>query len=309
MDEAPSRSIRGRGACGSGASDRQAGHHRSTGRAVPGLLPLVLAVAAGCAGGPESPAPGGLAYAVPDPNPSTYVFGDTATFDVETGGMGAMEVTTSHEGVAEILFRPAADGFAVRVRIPELSGRFINPMQDPLQVTERDLSGPLELSVGPRGSLVVTDTPTFSPELRDIVGPESLVRPLFVRLPGRAVQPGARWVDTVRTVEEGSGTTSRATSIITSTLVGDTLVDGERLLRIDTRAENELTVEGMSGGVEIAQTLSGTTTGTVLWSPASRALVERREEGQLSGTLELPGVNAPPLSVRATVRRSVALRP
>jgi hypothetical protein len=319
MDVAPSRSTQGREACGSGASDRgmnarrpsrrgDGGRHHPSGTTPP-LLALALA-AVGCGGGaPGSPTPGGLAYAVPDPNPATYTFSDTATFEVETAGMGAMEVTTAHEGTAELLFRPADGGFSVQVRVPRFSASFINPMQDPVRVSERDIAGPLGLSVGPRGVVTVTDTPSLSRELLDIVGPESLVRPLFVRLPGRAVEVGDRWIDTVTTNEAGSGTTSVGRSIITSTLVGDTVVAGERVLRIDTRAENVLTVEGTSGGVEIAQTLTGTTTGTVLWSTASRALVERWEEGELSGTLELPGVNAPPMSVHATVHRSVSLRP
>ncbi|MEJ2502025.1 MAG: hypothetical protein P8177_01730, partial [Gemmatimonadota bacterium] len=211
-----------------------------------------------------------------------------------------MEVSTAHEGTAEVLFRPADEGFAVTVRVPRFRGSFINPIQDPVRVTEDDIGGALGLSVGDRGAVTVTDTPSMSRELLDIVGPESLARPLFVRLPGRAVQPGDRWVDTVTTREEGTGTTSEGRSIITSTLVGDTVVAGRRLLRIDTRADNELTIEGVSGGVRIAQTLSGSTTGTVLWSAdaatswSARSRARSRAPSRCPASAPRPWTSGPP---------------
>jgi hypothetical protein len=154
----------------------------------------------------------------------------------------------------------------------------------------------------------VVDTPSLSDAVLDIAGPDGLVRPLFVQLPARSVDPGDQWVDTLTTVDESAGTRSVVRSRITSTLDGDTVVAGRRLLRIRTVAENSVEVTGVSGGVEISQRLEGTTSGVVLWDDGDHLLVERTATGTLLGTLEMPGLDVPPMPVQARLRRTVSLR-
>lgn len=267
------------------------------------FLPLLLAGCGAMAGGSV---PDGLTYGPPDPDPATYLFTDTTVFAIETA-MGAMEVVTGQAGVAELDFRRWADG-RVLVRFPRFRASFRNAAQGTSTVDESDIGGPFTVRVGHTGLVEVVDTPSLSQTLLDIAGPENLVRPLFAQLPGRSVDIGARWVDTVTTVEEIAGTRSVARSIITSTLAGDTVVAGRRLLRIRTESANTIEVAGVSGGVEVEQRLSGVTTGTVLWDEAARLLVERVAAGELAGTLELPGVGVAPMAVRATLRRTVSLR-
>jgi hypothetical protein len=275
---------------------------RQTAVSVPALL------IAACAR-PGVPSPEGLAYGIPDPNPAVYEFADTARFAIETGAMGTMEVVAGREGVAELDFRRDDDAFHVTIRFPRLRGSFDNAMQGSVRADETDLHGPVGARVSYRGRVEVVDTPSLSRNLLDVgAGPEALARPLFAHLPGRPVEPGASWVDTVTTVGDDGATRSRAWSIITSTLAGDTVVAGRRLLLIHTDAATSLDVEGVSGGVEIAQHLTGRMRGHVLWDDRARLLVEREEAGELSGSLDLPGMGAGGLPVYATVVRRVSLR-
>lgn len=270
-------------------------------------LAIAAALLPGCALLPGAGAPDDFSYGRPDPDPTTYTFSDTAVFAIETA-MGPMEVITARAGTAELDFRLWSDS-RVMVRFPRLAGSFRNPTQGASTVDASDVGGPITVRLEPDGTVAVTDTPSLSDALLDIAGPESLVRPLFVHLPARPVTAGARWVDTVRTVEEAGGTRSVAGSIITSTLAGDTVVAGRQLWRIRTESVNTIEVAGVSGGVNVEQRLSGTTVGTVLWDDAANLLFHRVVAGELTGTLEMPGVGIEPMTVRATLRRTVSLRP
>lgn len=278
----------------------------------PALYPRTPAAAilvlTGCIGAPGTPSPDGLAYGRPDPNPATYTFADTTELSIETP-VGPMEVLTALAGTAELEFRGRDHEFQAYVRFPELRGVFRNPTQDPAVVDASDIGGPFTVRVGPRGLAEVTDTPSLAGALADITGPETLVRSLFVLLPGRSVAPGDTWVDTVRVVEETADARSVTTSIITSRLVGDTLVDDRRLLQIRTASELGMELTGTAGGVALEQVLSGTGAGRVLWDEAAHLVFERTETASLTGTMALPEVGGPPMAVRVSANQSVILRP
>ena len=207
----------------------------------------VLLVLSGCAGAGDPAQPPALAYGEPDPNPATYTFSDTASFEIQAPGYGVMEVETAHTGTAELRFQEGAGGYDVQVRFPELDGSFRSAGQGEERITASDVGGPIGVDLSFRGVVAVVDTPAVTAAFEEVVGVEALVRPLFVRLPGYAVRAGARWVDTVVTREESGGTASTGTSVIVSTLLGDTLVNGRRLLRIGTHTETSLEVVGTSG--------------------------------------------------------------
>ncbi|MFW5947758.1 MAG: hypothetical protein ACOCUW_04635, partial [Gemmatimonadota bacterium] len=271
-----------------------------------GAVTVVALLLAACAG-PPGPAPAGLGYEVPDPNPATYSFSDSTAFSIESG-VGRMEVLTTSVGTAELEFRDEPPGYRVEVRFPRLDVAFETPAQGAVRADEADVDGPVVVRLGARGDLVVVDTPALGATLAEVTGPEGLVRPLFVQLPGRPVREGARWVDTVTTREESGGTVTRSTSVITSVLLGDTIVEGRRLLRIRTSASHDVEVTGVSGGVDVEQRLTGESWGRLPWDEASDVLFTRFEEGELTGTLTLPGTGAAPLPVTAWLRRDVSLR-
>jgi hypothetical protein len=267
----------------------------------------LLALLAGCGIGSGGPSPQGLSYDSPIPNPATYTFTDTAVFTIDAA-LGPMEVITGQAGTAELDFRSWRNDGRVVVRFPRWRGTFRNPTQGASTADESDIGGPFTLHLSAAGRLEVVDTPSLSDAVLDIAGVEGLVRPLFVQLPASSVGRGARWVDTLTTIDESAGTRSVIRTRITSTLVGDTMVAGRRLLRIRTLAENSVEVTGISGGVEIVQRLEGTTSGRVLWDDQAHLLVERASSGTLSGTLELPGLDVDPMPVRARLRRTASLR-
>jgi hypothetical protein len=123
---------------------------------------------------------------------------------------------------------------------------------------------------------------------------------MFVRLPGRAVPSGTSWTDTVSINEETAGMSTAVRSIVISTLRGDTTVAGARLLVIDSNIDATQQVSGNNQGVEVRQNIAGTSNAVTLWDPARGVLVERREEGVLTGTMELPamGMSGLPVNVR-----------
>jgi hypothetical protein len=271
-----------------------------------------LAAAAGtlaCAGGAGPGAAGGhrLAYDVPDPNPAVYTFSDTTEFSIHAGPIGVMRVLSAQSGVAEIAFRRSGGGIEATVRVPSYAGRFENPDQGVTSADETDIRGAWTVRLDPGDPPDVVTTPSLTPRGRQVAGGESLVRPLFAHLPGRGAAPGGSWVDTVAVTEDVGGAVSRARTVITSTLVGDTVIAGRRLLLIRTSSATAVEVDGTSGGVEIRQRIGGTMRGTVLWDAARSVLVERSERGELEGVLELQGADVG-LPVEATVRRSVSLR-
>lgn len=272
---------------------------------------LLLAGVGACAGSQRPGTPEGppLGYDVPEPVRSVYAFSDTAEFSIDADRMGMMNVLSAQSGVAEVALRPTPDGVEATVRVESYSGRFENPNQGATTADEGDITGAWTARVDRRGVLEVIGEPSLTPRGRQVASGESLIRPMFAYLPDRPAGPGAEWVDTVMVTDTVGGRVSRAWSVVTSTLVGDTAVSGRRLLLIRTSSLTQVEVGGASGGVEILQRMSGTLRGTVLWDGERSLLVARWEDGALRGTLELPGMGLAGLPMEGTVRRAAWLRP
>jgi hypothetical protein len=257
---------------------------------------------------PPPPEPEPLAYRDPPGWAAYYTVADTAHFSVDSGAMGTMTASAAYDGTARVVLSPGPDAFEARVRFPVFDGVFRAQPDGVRTVDERDVAGEFTVRLDGRGHTQLVEAPSLSDAALDVTGPESLVRPLFVHLPGRPAAPGDFWVDTVRVVETGRDTRSEVVAIITTTLVGDTIVDERPLLLLRTRTENHLDLEGRSGGVLVRQRLTGTTTGTVLWDDLLHLLVARREDGQLAGTLDMPAAGVTGLPMTARVRRVVELQ-
>lgn len=276
------------------------------------LLAATLASSwAGCAPAPAvapaEAAPAMLGYGLAPPSPVAYSVTDTATFSVHAGAMGPMTLTAGHAGTAHVEVSPAGDSLEATIRFLRFRGSLETEPEGVRRVDESDITGAFQVRLDRRGRIDIVETPALSPDLLDLTSAEALVRPLFVHLPGRPVDVGAQWVDTVTSVEESQETRTSARTIFTSTLVGDTLVDGASMLLLRTHAENRIELQGRSGGTEIRQILTGTTTGTVVWNQRLDLLVERHEEGHLTGSMDMPGGGVTGLPLTATVRRRVSL--
>ncbi|MDX1673500.1 MAG: hypothetical protein R3314_01765 [Longimicrobiales bacterium] len=274
-------------------------------RPILAVLVLSAPALAGCAG--LSPAPEGFTYGRPDPDPAAYTFADTTELSIRTD-LGPVEVVTAYAGVTELDFRRWSEDGTVTLRFPRLRGSFRSTMLEPSVVDESDLGGPITARLAPTGRVEIADTPSLTEALRDVTSPGELVRPLFVRLPGRRVEVGDQWVDTVTTTAARGAARTEARRVITFTLRGDTVAAGRRLVLIDTETLVTIRVAGESGGVALEQQLTGTTAGRVLWDDVARLLVERWTEGELTGTLTLPDLDVAPMPIEARVRSAVALR-
>jgi hypothetical protein len=286
-------------------------HSSDPRRTLAALLALGLAGGlGGCAPpAPPSPfaaAPDDLGYGLPVPS-LCYAVADTARFTVDSGAMGRMSVSAAYAAVVELELGAGEDAMEARARVHWLRGGF-EPQSQPAQAVDAsDLEGEFRLTLDARGRTEVLESPVLTPRLLDVTSAEAMVRPLFVQLPGRPAGVGDAWTDTIVSVEHGPDARSTVRTVITTTILGDTVVDGRTLLRLRTRAENRMEMEGRSGGVLVRQLLAGTTEGTVLWDPHFRMLLERGETGGLAGTLAMPAAGVADVPLSATVRRHVQL--
>lgn len=269
--------------------------------AVVALLLLSVSACATLRGGD-----GPLTLTYDTPVSASYAFHDSTGFSIGAGPMGAMDVSTVQEGTAALALSPEDDALAGTLSFPRLTATFRNPGQGDLTATAGDVDGSFQVRVSPRGVVEVTDTPSLSRRLTTVTDVASLVNPLFLRLPEGAVEPGATWTDTLTSVEHAGELRTETWRVMTSTLVGDTVVGDRDLLRINLSTVHQIEVTGSSGGVEIVQRVSGETGGEVLWDPALGLLHSREEAGGLSGTIDIPG-RAQGLPVEGYVQRRIRL--
>lgn len=270
-------------------------------RILPAAL-LLTAAACSSAGAPGSPAPGAaLAYTLPTSAPLTYVVGDTSVVSMDLMG-NSMQISMNSSVVVDLALARTASGLDATLTFQSVTGEINNPMAGAMKISDADKPGPTRMSVDPRGVVTITEKPPLTTVLAQVLGSESYARRMFLRLPGRAVSAGARWVDTVSLNEEAAGMSTSGTSIFASTLRGDTVIAGLRLLVIDSDATTSQQLSGSPEGVEVRQMLAGTSKIVTLWDAARGAMFERTETGTLSGAMELPamGVSGMPVNVRQT---------
>lgn len=246
---------------------------------------------------------GALAYAVPAVNPAVYTYSDTTRMDMDLAA-----VDLAARATVELAFEPAAGGLRATARWTEFDGVFVSP-NGRVGADASGIAGPFVLGVDGRGRVEVVQAPRLSQPMREVMGgPATMAQALFIRLPGRVVEPGATWVDTVRVAEESEGLSSMLEAVVTSTWAGDTAVAGRTLRVIRTRSAVEVDVQGVTQGIEIRQRLTGESNGTVLWDAERRLLVAREEDGALDGAMELPAMGVREIAVRARSRTRLALR-
>lgn len=266
--------------------------------------------AAACAGSgsPGSPGPGSaLAYTMPAVNPLVYTSADTVAIDMDISGT-FVQVSVESNASLETRFSQAGSALQAVIRYTGLSGSFNNTMGPPMPLSNSDIPGPATVTVHRNGAIDVVELPESSEAFRQILGSETAYSQMFVRLPGRAAQPGEMWTDTITTTEDAGQMTTEMTRIVTSTLVGDTTVSGRRLQLISSDIRGTTRISGMNQGMEIRQYLNGAFTATTLWDPARNAVVERVENGSAEGTMELPGMGMTGMPVRMSSKSVLRLQ-
>jgi len=260
--------------------------------------PVMLLVTLSC--GTAGPAPaGGLGFDVPNPPVAAYVIGDSLKLSVESP-MGAMAMDRSSEMTLSMSFERVAEGVQVSAEVDAFAASMTNPMAGPITADKGDLTGLLVFVVGPTGEVEPVSTPTISGSGAQLGSFMSVAHEFFPRLPGRLVDAGESWVETVSWSGGEEGTDISTTTVYTYTLIGDTVVAGTSLLRISVSGDTETEISAAMEGMKVDQSLAGTTTGDFYWDAERNMLHSADLERSLSGTVNLPAMGMPPMPIRAS---------
>lgn len=255
---------------------------------------------------PESPSTG-LAYRFIAPTRASYVIADTTEMTV-VASTGNIRVETGL--VAEALVELAAVGGNLRatVRLPALDGTARTSAGSSFRAGSEQISGPAEVMLTPRGEATIVAEPTMSRDTKRVIGSSDFFTMFFVRLPGRDVERGATWTDTISTSWQGRESQLRTLRIVTSSWARDTTLDGWVLNVIESTSTIHTEWNGGLDGREVRQELTGRSMATVLWNPVRRLVHELRESAATSGSTVLPGSDQLDMRTGARARRVLRLK-
>ena len=263
-------------------------------------LAFLLVGLSACAAGVPT-----LEYGMPSPDNVRYAFADTTTVGVSMMGQ-TMEIGQRATAEYAVAFSPAPAGVNVTMSLSDLSGEITQPMGAPLRVDESAVEGVLVFSLDRHGNAVVAETPEVELTASQMVSGLSLAHSFFPGLPAASVVPGDSWVDTVTYEgEEGPGDRSES-AVVRYTVVGDTVVAGRPLLRLDLEGTSSSTAEVAVAGMTVRQASELQTEGYVLWDPQAGLMVERYTEATGRGSAAVP-VAPDPIPIRIRTRRHVRL--
>jgi hypothetical protein len=234
-----------------------------------------------------------------------YQVADSTQMVMDIPGMGAAPVEASSRVTADLTFAQENGALSVTATITDVAGRFTSPGGPGQTIGPGDKPAPATVRIARNGAVSNIQLPTFSAALAQVTTPMQLFHSFFVRLPGRAVERGAAWTDTVRFSEEQAGLTTNVLLITRSTWTRDTTVAGRQLALIESQTTSRFELSGASQGVEIRQTLEGASQARALWDGNAHTLVERTEQGTASGTADLPGFDMRGIPVRAQSRQTL----
>ena len=266
---------------------------------------FAAAAVAACSGygGPAPARP--LAYDVPAPPMATFQMTDTMVVTISTP-MGDMAVNTGTDLTLAMTFERVAEGIRVMGSVEHFQATAQDPMTGTRSVDGDDVSGSLEYVIGRRGDVEVTSLPELSGAAAQMSPFGSVAHELLPPLPDAVVEPGGMWVDTVTWTTDIESMETTSTGILTYTLVGDTLVDGQTLLNFAVSGEVSADAEGNVGGMAMTQSMAGSTAGFILWD-AERGLPAYQEsERDMEGSMSAAGM--PPFSMFVSGTTRVTLR-
>lgn len=261
------------------------------------LLPLLAA----CGGGASGPP--GLAYDLPRTTEVRYVTGDTSTMDIDAGGQ-AMQAFVTSATTLGAAFARSAGGVQVTMTVEDMDARVSNPMGS-VTADEAGIEGPLVFTLDRRGAATLVSQPTMNETAGQFFQPLSLAHGFFPRLPGRGAGMGESWTDTIRIEgEQGEGSIN-SISVVTYTVVGDSVLNGRSLVKIGLEGTSDSSARGVTTGMDFTQTAKGTMSGWVLWDQQRGLLVESYTESDGRGSME---VSAAPFPLGLRVRSQSRVR-
>lgn len=269
-----------------------------------GALAGSLALGA-CATG--TPAPPALAYRLPEPAEMAYAAGDSLAIEISALGQ-TLELTMNSTATYDVAFAPGAgDGVEATLSVRELQAQVSLPMAGPMTVDEEIVQGDLVLALGRRGDVTIIRSPDVEEAASAFFAGPTIAHSFFPGLPGTAVRPGDVWVDTVSYAEDGDTGESSQRSILTYTVVSDTVVDGRSLIEIGFEGTQEMRQTMALQGADVEQETNLAVEGTVLWDLQRGLMFERRTVSNGTGTVRIAEMPTP-LPTRVEVRSRVRLQ-
>jgi hypothetical protein len=223
---------------------------------------------------------------------------------IDAGGQ-LIDVVILGDGVLDMDFAPAEDGARVSVTWADLDIEMTNPMGAPERASEADIDGPVVFDMDRLGRTELVSEPALEGRAQQMVVPRALVESFFPRLPGTPPTPGMTWTDTVSFEAEVPEAATTTRMILDYTVVGDTLVDGRTLLRIDMRGQGSTLQEGNTQGMDFIQDLSGDVSGFILWDLAAGVMRYQQMETEYGGSME---VSAAPMPLEVSMRSTTRVR-
>ncbi|MDE2796653.1 MAG: hypothetical protein OXL34_17695 [Gemmatimonadota bacterium] len=224
---------------------------------------------------------------------------------VMTTPSGEMNLSVGSSATVELTFAADPAGVLVSGNVSDYSARLSSSMMPTTEIGSDDLSGNLEFVIGPMGDTEVKSMPR-------VTGPPMLFRfnpyDLFPRFPGHRLEPGDTWVDTVTASADQISlgalpATAENTTVYTYTRVGDTVVAGRTLQKIQVSALGRSQHSREVAGGTVSQDMTNTLEGFALWD-AGRGLVAVLELVRtVDGSTSMQGRSMPiamagPLSLR-----------
>jgi hypothetical protein len=275
--------------------------------ALPLSAALVLPLAA-CAGGSTSPP--ALAYGLPTPAAVSYDVLDTATISIEALGQ-SLDLRVESSAVYDLAFARADDGVGVTLTVADLEATVAVPMAGPITLDESSVSGDLVFTLDRRGNAALVSAPAVDETVGQLVPPMQIAHSFFPALPGTAVRSGDTWTDTISYGDDGDAAAAGAgvqRSVLEYAAVGDTVVAGRPLLRIDFDGSAEVRQTLSMQGAEIEQATDLQLTGHVLWDRQAGLIYERVTTSTGTGNVRVAQMPAE-LPTRFQSVSRVRLRP
>jgi hypothetical protein len=252
-----------------------------------------------CAGG-GSAGPAGLAYGIPTVSDASYAVADTVRADINAMGQ-TMTMSQASETIFDASFEANGDGVTVSLLTRAFNGMMSQPMGAPVHADESGIEGPLVFSLSREGNVTPVSRPELSGGAEQTFPALTTTYTFFPGLPGGAVDPGMTWTDTVQFEGSEGGGDMAMLSVLEYTAVGDTVVDGRTLLKLDVVGTAELEIVVVAGGMEALQSIFAGVAGHILWDMRSGIMYERVTVMDGDGTVSVPVVPQPlPLTLSAT---------
>lgn len=241
---------------------------------------LLSACASGGPAPGEAPADNPFRYDLPTPPTATYRMADTMTM-IMTMPQGEMDMAVSSATTIELAFAADSGGVRATGTVADHSATMSSTMMGNIETGGGGVSGNLEFVIGPLGEVEMVSTPEVAGDgVMPAMPIQFNTQELLPRFPGRPLDPGDTWADTITSSADLGGLelpvpvsgTAESTTVYTYTLVGDTLVDGRTLQKITVSGvvTEEPALE--QGGEPAGTDMTSTVEGYVLWD-AERGLV------------------------------------